>query len=472
LSAAACLFAAFGISQIVTGANPPGERASSSTCPQSESCELKGSLAPDAQVSVAEPPVSPAGPSVSEAQVSLLVPQAVVELPTPLPEPKIISAALAAAEAEPLIEPEAPPTVAAEPQRWVGRWRPTTITFAYSNNHPVAPLAASAIEPTAPAEPWTDVGDSAAMPLDAQAGSRTISRLGICSAIVSAARGNDLPIPFFANLIWQESSFHLGEISHAGALGVAQFIPETANEHGLINPFEPIHAIHTSAKFLRRLQDQYRNLGFAAAAYNAGPGRVNEWLSKRRPLPGETRAYVMSITGHRADQWASAEFNRGPERVLMPAKAPCAEVAEEVAAEVRFVRTGRLIAELAAATRPPPKPPAVVAEAATAKAGDKTKAHDKPAKPRRAKDQSRPVPAPSVLELALQRAAAAAAVEPTRTATPRPRTAQAKEQAQAKVQSQIKVQTQAKSQTLAKAPATAHSNKSHAAAAPRAVALR
>ena len=70
-----------------------------------------------------------------------------------------------------------------------------------------------------------------------------LSRTGLCSAIASVAQANDLPITFFANLIWQESSFRSRTISHAGALGIAQFIPETAIEHGLMNPFEPLHAL-------------------------------------------------------------------------------------------------------------------------------------------------------------------------------------------------------------------------------------
>ena len=100
---------------------------------------------------------------------------------------------------------------------------------------------------------------------------RALSRSSMCNAVVSVARANDLPIPFFANLIWQESNFDVKSISRAGALGVAQFMPQTANEHGLINPFEPIHALHVAGKFLRRLQAQFGNLGLAAAAYNAGP---------------------------------------------------------------------------------------------------------------------------------------------------------------------------------------------------------
>jgi len=355
LLAAACLLAALAISLIVTGAKPPGGGGLSPVC-SSDSCALKGAVLADASAT------SDATPSRLEA----------VPNETPVPEkpavqiadasnepvaPDVAPAELATLSPEPLAEPEPPPTVAAEPMPWIGRWRPITVSFAYLNSHPVRPLAASTLEPTAPAEPWSDVTGAtpAAMPLDAQVGASraATTRLGLCSTIVSAARGNDLPIPFFANLIWQESNFRLGEISDAGALGVAQFISETANEHGLTNPFEPVHAIYTAGRFLRKLYDQYGNLGYAAAAYNSGPGRVNDWIAKRRALPGETRAYVNIITGHHAAQWASATFRHDLESTLMPAKAPCPEVAQAVAVQAKIVRVARLMQELAAATVPP-----------------------------------------------------------------------------------------------------------------------
>ena len=90
--------------------------------------------------------------------------------------------------------------------------------------------------------------------------------------------------------------------------------------------------------FLRRLQAQFGNLGLAAAAYNAGPGRVSDWMAKRGGLPGETRTYVTRITGRQAEQWTSSEFVRDPEATLMPAKAPCVEVAEAVEAQGKIVR--------------------------------------------------------------------------------------------------------------------------------------
>src|SRR6185295_17542073 len=103
------------------------------------------------------------------------------------------------------------------------------------------------------------------------------------------ARANGLPAPFFANLIWQESNFNPRVVSPAGAQGIAQFMPETAKEYGLINPFDPIHALNAAGRLLNKLVAQFGNLGLAAAAYNAGPGRVNEFVNRRRQLPGETK---------------------------------------------------------------------------------------------------------------------------------------------------------------------------------------
>jgi hypothetical protein len=61
-------------------------------------------------------------------------------------------------------------------------------------------------------------------------------------------RKNDLPVDFFARLIWQESRFDPTAVSRAGAQGVAQFMPATANARGLADPFDPIEAIAHSAK--------------------------------------------------------------------------------------------------------------------------------------------------------------------------------------------------------------------------------
>ena len=62
-------------------------------------------------------------------------------------------------------------------------------------------------------------------------------------------------------------------------------MPATARQRGLADPFDPLEAIAQSAKLLRDLRREFGNLGLAAAAYNAGPGRVRDWLAGRRGLP-------------------------------------------------------------------------------------------------------------------------------------------------------------------------------------------
>jgi hypothetical protein len=131
----------------------------------------------------------------------------------------------------------------------------------------------------------------------------------LCEAIATAAATNDLPVDFFTRLIWQESRFKPDAISRAGAQGVAQFMPTTARLRGLENPFNPLEAIAKSAQLLRDLRSELGNLGLAAAAYNAGSGRVRDWLGGRRPLPGETRAYVRIVTGRSVEEWAGGQTN-------------------------------------------------------------------------------------------------------------------------------------------------------------------
>lgn len=133
----------------------------------------------------------------------------------------------------------------------------------------------------------------------------------ICPLVESAARANALPVGFFARLIWQESRFHPDAIgpetlSGAHALGIAQFMPATAAEQRLSEPFDPKQALPKSSAFLAGLRDEFGNLGLAAAAYNAGPQRVRDFLAGSRGLPEETRAYVLAVTGHPVEDWMKA----------------------------------------------------------------------------------------------------------------------------------------------------------------------
>jgi Transglycosylase SLT domain/SPOR domain len=151
----------------------------------------------------------------------------------------------------------------------------------------------------------------------------------ICLLVESAAQAQGLPLEFFARLIWQESRFMpnaVGPATRGGhrAQGIAQFMPATAKERGVLDPFDPIAALPKSAELLHELQAQFGNLGLAAAAYNAGRKRVRDWLAGHSVLPVETRNYVLTITGRSADDWAAA--TRGHEDLASTKRASCEEL--------------------------------------------------------------------------------------------------------------------------------------------------
>jgi Transglycosylase SLT domain/SPOR domain len=148
----------------------------------------------------------------------------------------------------------------------------------------------------------------------------TDTREAMCLMIESAAKSQDLPLEFFARVIWQESRFQsdaVGPMTRRGqrAQGIAQFMPGTASERRLLDPFDPVQALPKSAEFLNELRGQFGNLGLAAAAYNAGPRRVQEWLAGTGTMPSETRNYVFAITGTSVDDWATAgKSGKTPDR--------------------------------------------------------------------------------------------------------------------------------------------------------------
>jgi hypothetical protein len=155
--------------------------------------------------------------------------------------------------------------------------------------------------------------------------------VSICQLVEAAAAASRLPLAFFARVIWQESRFRsdaVGPVTRSGrrAQGIAQFMPMTAAERLLRNPFDPVEALPKSAEFLRELADQFGNLGLAAAAYNAGPGRVRDWLAGRRTLPSETQAYVRIVTGRRAEDWRP-HVTLSTLNVTIPADMPCEKIA-------------------------------------------------------------------------------------------------------------------------------------------------
>lgn len=138
-------------------------------------------------------------------------------------------------------------------------------------------------------------------PPQLKAGPVTISR--VCDLISRHADRNGLSRDFFARLIWKESRFDPNAVSPAGAEGIAQFMPGTARMRGLVDSFDIDEAIPASAAYLAELAAGLGNVGLAAAAYNAGEGRVARWLSQGGFLPLETENYVLDILGAPADSF-------------------------------------------------------------------------------------------------------------------------------------------------------------------------
>jgi hypothetical protein len=232
---------------------------------------------------------------------------------------------------------------------------PIASTQALGSRPDKAP--ASGTEPdTAASKPGEDSkkedSSKASTPDASTASKPDPSREEFCKLLMTAAEENTLPIGFFVNLIWQESRFVRTAVSSAGALGVAQFMPAVAENLGLRNPFDPRQALPASARLLRTLHEQFGNLGLAAAAYNAGPKRVLDWLAKRGQLPRETRNYVLTITGRPAEHWTVKP--PPPIAFQVPRRVPCFEV-EAFAAAVK------------PADSPPPREDAPAVKAAEAK---------------------------------------------------------------------------------------------------------
>ncbi len=106
----------------------------------------------------------------------------------------------------------------------------------------------------------------------------------------------------FVRQIQQESGFNPGAVSPSGAVGIAQFMPDTAASMG-VNPYDPTSALYGGARFMATLSAQFGgNYAKALAAYNGGPGTVihavnaggGNWISF---LPTESRNYVHTIMG-------------------------------------------------------------------------------------------------------------------------------------------------------------------------------
>jgi len=118
--------------------------------------------------------------------------------------------------------------------------------------------------------------------------------------VAEAARRFGIPEAWIWAVMRVESRGDPRAVSPAGAMGLMQLMPATwaalRARLGLrADPFDARDNIMAGAAYLRAMHDRYGDPVAMLAAYNAGPGRYDEYLSRGRPLPGKTRAYLARL---------------------------------------------------------------------------------------------------------------------------------------------------------------------------------
>ncbi|ABD54803.1 lytic transglycosylase domain-containing protein [Jannaschia sp. CCS1] len=113
----------------------------------------------------------------------------------------------------------------------------------------------------------------------------------------SAARRHGVPEDLFLRLVQQESGWNTGALSSAGAIGLAQLMPDTATLLG-VDPADPVANLDGGARYLAQQFRRFGNWRLALAAYNAGP----EAVVRHDGVPpfAETQHYVRVILGTRS----------------------------------------------------------------------------------------------------------------------------------------------------------------------------
>jgi soluble lytic murein transglycosylase-like protein len=122
-------------------------------------------------------------------------------------------------------------------------------------------------------------------------GDGEINRLAEAAAGTHGVRADLL-----RSVMKQESGFKPCALSTAGAMGLMQIMPETADLLHLDDPFDPQKNVDAGAKFLKMMLDRFGgDLALALAAYNAGPGAVER--AQGVPPISETLEYISNILG-------------------------------------------------------------------------------------------------------------------------------------------------------------------------------
>lgn len=125
-------------------------------------------------------------------------------------------------------------------------------------------------------------------------GRTALDRDDLRELVLSISREHGIDPKLVDSLVRVESSYDPNAVSHRGAMGLMQLMPETVERLDLDDPFDPEKNVRAGVKEFSRLVDRYSgNLQLALAAYNAGEGAV----ARYRGVPpfAETRTYVSRI---------------------------------------------------------------------------------------------------------------------------------------------------------------------------------
>jgi len=116
------------------------------------------------------------------------------------------------------------------------------------------------------------------------------------------ATNNGISADLFEKQINQESGFNSNVVSPAGAIGIAQIMPSTAQGWG-VDPHDPVASLSAAASAMARYYTTYQSYPKALAAYNAGTDTLNTAIARyganwRVGVPAETQRYITTIIGY------------------------------------------------------------------------------------------------------------------------------------------------------------------------------